>query len=171
MEKSCYFIGHRESDERLLPVLQAVVERLISEEHIRYFYVGCYGGFDRIATTAVRNAKQHHPEIVATQVLAYHPAERSVDLPVGFDGSYYPEGLERVPKRLKIVRVNQIMVDQSDWLVCCVRHGAGNSSKLLDHAKKREAKGLIRVENLAEDCIYTGCGVNLDSDHTPRSPE
>lgn len=70
----------------------------------------------------------------------------------------------------KIIQII-LIVDQSDWLVCCVRHGVGNSSKLLDYAKKREAKGLIRVENLAEDCIYTDCGVNRDSDHAPRSPE
>lgn len=47
--KSCFFIGHREANERLLPKLKLEVERLITEEQVRYFYVGGYGG---IAATA-----------------------------------------------------------------------------------------------------------------------
>ena len=56
--KGCFFIGHREADERLLPRLDLVIDRLIQEENVRYFYVGGYGGFDRVATTAVKRAKQ-----------------------------------------------------------------------------------------------------------------
>ena len=47
--KSCFFIGHRDADERLLPRLELVIDRLIQEEGVRYFYVGGYGGFDRLA--------------------------------------------------------------------------------------------------------------------------
>ena len=150
MEKICFFIGHRESDERLIPDLQAVVERLVTTENVRYFYVGGYGGFDRITTTVLKTAKKQHPNIVLMRVLAYHPSERPVDLPDGFDGTYYPEGLERVPKRLKIVQANRLLVDESDWLVCCVRHGASNSRKLLEYARKRESKGFLRILNIAE---------------------
>lgn len=60
-EKSCFFIGHREADERLLPRLEMVVDRLIREEGVRYFYVGGYGGFDRLAAVAVRCMKQKFP--------------------------------------------------------------------------------------------------------------
>lgn len=61
MGKTCFFFGHREADERLLPVLETTIERLIAEENVRYFYVGGYGGFDRIAACAVKNAKKQHP--------------------------------------------------------------------------------------------------------------
>ena len=37
--KSCFFIGHREADERLLPRLKLEIDRLIVEENVRYFYV------------------------------------------------------------------------------------------------------------------------------------
>ena len=152
--KSCFFIGHRDADERLLPELQRCVERLITEEQVRYFYVGCYGGFDRIATTAVKEAKKLYPSVSQMLVLPYHPAERAVEVPEGFDGTYYPDGLENVPKRYAIVRVNRIMVDTSDWLVAYVRHGASNSGKLLEYAKRREKRGLIRIKNLASDSLY-----------------
>ena len=148
--KSCFFIGHREADERLLPRLEMIIERLIVEENIRYFYVGGYGGFDRIAAAAVKHAKQKYPDITLMLALPYHPAERTVPTPDGFDGTYHPEGLENTPRRYAIVRTNRIMVDSSDWLVCCVHHGASNSRNLLEYAQRRANKGLIQIKNIYE---------------------
>ena len=149
-DKSCFFIGHREADERLLPRLELTIERLIAEENVRYFYVGGYGGFDRIAAAATKRAKQKYPDITLMLVLPYHPAERAVPTPDGFDGTYYPDGLENTPKRYAIVRTNQIMVNTCDWLVCYVRHGVSNSRNLLEYAQRREAKGLIQIINIGE---------------------
>ena len=148
--KSCFFIGHRESDERLLPRLEWEINRLIVEENVRYFYVGGYGGFDRIAATAVKHAKQKYPDITLMLVLPYHPADRPIDTPNGFDGTYYPDGLESTPRRYAIVRTNKIMVDTCDWLVCYVCHGASNSRNLLEYAERRVNKGLIKIENICE---------------------
>lgn len=148
--KSCFFIGHREADEGVLPRLRETVERLISEENVGFFYVGSYGGFDRLAAHAVIEAKRRHPDIMMIMLLPYHPGLRPVDLPEGFDGSYYPEGMENVPRRYAIVRANKLMVDASDWLVCYVWHTASNSRNLLEYASRREKKGWIQIENLAE---------------------
>lgn len=148
--KSCFFIGHREADERLLPRLELVIDRLITRENVRYFYVGGYGGFDRIAAAAVKHAKQKYPDITLMLVLPYHPAERAVPTPNGFDGTYHPEGLENAPRRYAIVRTNQIMVDTCEWLVCYVLHGASNSRNLLEYTQSRKAKGLIQIVNIGE---------------------
>ena len=148
--KSCFFMGHREAGERLLPRLELVIDQLITGENVRYFYVGGYGGFDRIAAAAVKRAKQKYPDITLVLVLPYHPAERTVPTPDGFDGTYHPEGLENIPRRYAIVRTNQIMVDTSNWLVCYVQHGASNSRNLLEYAKRREAKELIQIINIGE---------------------
>ena len=147
---SCFFIGHREANERLLPRLEWEINRLIEEENVRYFYVGGYGGFDRIAAAAVKHAKQKYPDITLMLVLPYHPAERPVDTPNGFDGTYYPNGLENIPRRYAIVRTNKIMVDTCDWLVCYVQHGASNSRNLLEYAQRRAGKGLIQIRNICE---------------------
>ena len=149
-DKSCFFIGHREADEQLLPRLELVIDRLIQEDRVRYFYVGGYGGFDRIAAAAVKRVKQKYPDITLMLVLPYHPAERPTEAPAGFDGTYHPEGLENTPRRYAIVRTNQIMVDTSNWLVCYVQHGASNSRNLLEYAQRREEKGLIQVINIGE---------------------
>jgi uncharacterized phage-like protein YoqJ len=148
MKNSCFLIGHRESNEDLLPTLEASIAHLILNKNVRYFYVGGYGGFDRIATIALRKAKSTHPEITLMRLLAYHPAERNPELPLSFDGTYFPDGLEKVPKQFRIPRANKHMIDASDWLICNVRHNAGNSSRLFEYAKKLEQKGAIRIINL-----------------------
>ena len=148
--KSCFFMGHREADERLLPRLESVIDRLIAEENVRYFYVGGYGGFNRVSAVAVKRTKHKYPDIALMLVLPYHPAERPTEAPAGFDGTYHPEGLENTPRRYAIVRTNQIMVDVCDWLVCYVCHGASNSRNLLEYARRREEKGMIQIINIAE---------------------
>ena len=148
--KSCFFMGHREADERLLPRLELEIDRLIQEDNVRYFYAGGYGGFDRIAATAVKRAKRKYPDIILMRVLPYHPAEKSIPTLDGFDGTYYPEGLENTPRRYAIVRTNKIMVDICDWCVCYVNHGASNSRKLLEYARRRESKGLIQIINIGD---------------------
>lgn len=135
--KSCFFIGHREADERLLPQLIRTIEQLVSQENVTCFYVGGYGGFDRIVAGAVKQVKRGHPEIILMLVLPYHPAERPVQTPCGFDGTYYPERMETVPRRFAIVQANKRMVDSVDWLVAYVRHGASNSRKVLEYAQRR----------------------------------
>lgn len=148
--KSCFFIGHREADERLLPILTAAIERLITEEKVSFFYVGGYGGFDRIAATAVKRMKLQHPEITLMLVLPYHPGERPIETPKGFDGTYYPEGLEKVPRRYAIVRANEIMAKQSEWLISYIRHGASNSRRILEYAQK-QGTACININDLLED--------------------
>jgi len=148
--KSCFFIGHREADESMIPMLMNIIMRLIVNEQVSYFYVGNYGGFDHIAASAIKQLKKQYPEITLMLVLPYHPGERSIEPPSGFDGTYYPEGLEKVPRRFAIVRANEIMAKQSDWLVAYVRHGASNSRKIFEYAKKQGTQ-CINMGDLLED--------------------
>lgn len=148
--KSCFFIGHREADERLLPKLIDTIESLVASEDVTCFYVGGYGGFDRIAASAVKRVKKNHPEIVLMLVLPYHPAERPVQTPYGFDGTYYPEGMEAVPRKFAIVQANKCIVDNVDWLVAYVRHGASNSRKILEYAQ-RQGLPCININDSMEE--------------------
>ena len=84
--KSCFFIGHRDADERLLPRLEMVVDRLIREENVRYFYVGGYGGFDRVAAAAVRHMKQKYPDITLMLVCRIILLNAPQRLPTGLMG-------------------------------------------------------------------------------------
>lgn len=46
---TCFFIGHREAPDSLLPQLSAAVERHIMELGVTEFVVGSYGWFDSMA--------------------------------------------------------------------------------------------------------------------------
>ena len=143
--KSCFFIGHREASSEILPTLRAAVEQHIVEYGVTEFIVGHYGGFDRMAAKAVITAKAHHPEITLSMLIPYHPAERPVELPPGFDNTFYPPGMEKVPRRLAIVRANRYVVDHVDYLIAYAWHPASNTWNLLEYARKREQKNLLVI--------------------------
>ena len=101
------------------------------------FIVGHYGSFDFLAARAVTELKTRHPGVVLTMLLPYHPSERKIKLPEGFDGSWYPPEMETVPRRVAIVRANQCAVDHAGYLIVYVRHPASNARELVEYARKR----------------------------------
>lgn len=144
MEKRCFFIGSRDTPNSILPRLMEAVEQHITEYGVTEFVIGGYGRFDALATKAVRQAKERHPNVQMTYLRPYHPEERQIELPEGFDGSLYPPGMERTPKRVSIVRANRYMVDHSDFLIAYAPY-VGNSRELVDYARRREARGAMRI--------------------------
>ena len=145
----CFFIGHRDAEAGLMPQIEAAVHRHIAEYGVTEFVVGQYGAFDRMAARAVINAKRHYSNITLSILLPYHPSERSVNAPAGYDDIFYPPGMENVPRKLAIIRANRYMVDNSDFLIAYAWHPASNARNLLDYALSRAQRGLIRIENLA----------------------
>lgn len=147
---TCFFIGHREAGDELIPALTAAVERHITEYGVTSFMVGRYGNFDKLAARAVIDAKKRHPEVTLTLLLPYHPFDRPTPTPKGFDGTFYPPGMETVPKRVAIVRANRYMMENSSHLIAYAWHPASNTRELVECAQTMEKKGKIHVENLAE---------------------
>ena len=135
--KSCFFIGHREAGPEILPALEDAIEKHISEYGVTEFIVGHYGGFDRLAARALVSAKKRHPEIRLLILIPYHPAERPIETPPGFDGTFYPPGMESVPIRYAIPRANRYMIDHADYLISYAWHPASNARNLLDYAHKK----------------------------------
>ena len=142
--KSCFFIGHREAGPEILPALEAAIEKHISEYGVTEFIVGHYGGFDRLAARALVSAKKRHPEIRLLMLIPYHPAEHPLETPPGFDGTFYPPGMESIPHRFAIVQANRYMINHADYLISYVWHPASNAKNLLDYAFKQS----IRITNL-----------------------
>ena len=143
--KTCFFIGHREALDSLLPILDAEVERHITEYGVTDFVVGRYGRFDGMAARCVKVAKKHHPEVTLTLLLPYHPYNRPTPAPPSFDATFYPSGMETVPKRAAIVRANRYMVDHSDYLIAYAWHSIGNTRDLVRYARTVERKGQIKI--------------------------
>lgn len=78
----------------------------------------------------------------------YHLYDRPTPAPPGFDGTFYPPGIEIVPKRAAIAWANQYMVDNSDYLIVYVWHSISNAWDLEGYARKQERQGMIRVSIL-----------------------
>ena len=149
-DKTCFFIGHREAPESIYPELAQTVEQLIGQG-VADFYVGNYGNFDRLAARVVIAAKQQRPEVRLTMLLPYHPAEREVVLPPGFDGSLYPPGMENVPRRFAIPRANRWMVEHCTHLVAYVTHPASNAGKVVEWGRIQGKRVVELGESLAEE--------------------
>ena len=131
IEATCFFIGHREAGNELLPALVEAVERHITEYGITNFIVGSYGNFDKLAARAVIGAKKRHPEVTLTLLLPYHPLDQ------GFDGTFYPPGMETVPKRLAIPNANRYMVRNSSHLIAYAWNPVSNARELVEYARTR----------------------------------
>ena len=124
----------------MLPLLAEVVERHITEYGVTDFFVGHYGNFDSMAAHAVKEAKKRYPEVHLVLVLPYHPAIRPIEKPDGFDSTYYPWEENRIPKRLAIVKTNQRMVDDCQYLIAHAWHYLGGSGQIVEYARKREKR-------------------------------
>lgn len=146
---TCFFTGHRDTSSEVYPSLVAEVEHHITKFGVTDFYVGHYGAFDSMAARAVIEAKKRHPKVRLTMLLPYHPTIRPVETPKGFDGSYFPEGQEKTPPRTAILRANEHMIRNSDYLICFVKHPSAGSREVMETALKRQKSGLIHVTNLA----------------------
>ena len=120
----------------------------ITENGVTEFIVGNYGGFDHMAAKAVIAAKGQHPDITLSMLIPYHPAERPVETPQGFDNTFYPPGMEKVPRKLAIVWANRYMVDHVDYLIAYAWHPASNARELVEYARTREKRNLISVTDL-----------------------
>lgn len=145
--KVCFFIGHRDAPESVLKLLDDAIERHIAEYKVTTFIVGHYGNFDRMAARMLVAAKKKHPYISLLMLTPYHPFESSVEVPDGFDDTFYPDGMERVPRRAAIVSANQKVILQADYLIAYVKNTGSNAHSLLDYA---ERKGGIVITNLAD---------------------
>ena len=133
--KRCFLSGIGTPCRTLSLHWERTVEALITHG-VTEFFVGSYGGFDCLAAGAVIRAKRSHPYITLELLLPYHPSERPIEPPNGFDGTFYPPGMECVPHRLAILKANRYMVDHSDCIIAYIRH-PGNARNLLEYARKR----------------------------------
>ena len=87
-------------------------------------------------------------------LIPYHPSEQPVELPAGFDNTFYPPGMEKVPRRLAIVRANRYMIDHADHLIAYVWHPGSNARKWVEYAQRKK----ISITNLGVqdmDGMYT----------------
>ncbi len=148
--KSCFFVGHRDTPNEVFYSLIPALEHHIKDLGVTEFIVGWRGRFDYLAGHTVRLLKREYPFITLTMLLSYHPAERPVEVPPMFDGTFYPPGMENVPRRYAIARANRYMIDHVDYLVAYAWYPS-NARNLLDYARKREQAHKLEITLLPRE--------------------
>lgn len=144
---SCTFFGHKDTPEKIEPILMSALEQLIKTHGVTMFYVGNNGAFDRIVRRALQEAKRIHKRIDYAVVLAYRPFKKSSsENDIDYSDTIYPHILEDTPLKYAIDRRNRWMIDKSSYVLTYVRHNIGGAAKFKEIA---ERKGLI-VINLAD---------------------
>jgi len=132
--KICTFIGHQDLENSdVQEWLFQQITQLI-EQGTHTFYFGGYGKFDIMAAKVVKNLKMQLPDIQLVLVLPYLDKKWDTDL---YDESLYPL-IEKVPKRLAILKRNKWMIDASDIVIAYVIRNRGGAFTSLKFARRRK---------------------------------
>ena len=141
--KICCFAGHSsivdKSDLRVH--VYEKCEKLICRYGVKTFWVGNYGSFDFLASGVVRNLKSKYPDIELDLILPY--VTKTIN---EYREMYYKEYdhmiiadmPENTPVRYRILKCNQFMIEQSDFLIAYVKHSFGGAAKTLEYARKKK---------------------------------
>lgn len=120
---------------------------MIEKENVTEFYNGYKGAFDSLCARTVNELKKDYPFIKSFWVLSYMPREKddcTDNLLKLFDESIYPD-LENVHPRFAIVKCNEWMVNNSDFLIAYVKHEWGGAFQTLRYAKKKKHISIINL--------------------------
>lgn len=149
MGKRCCFAGHREIYEEFKDKLKNEIEGLINEG-VDEFWVGHYGVFDKASAQVVRELKKTYQNIRLILVLPY-----TTEIINRLREKYYKEFDElliadipgKTPVKYRIIKCNEYMVKNSDYLICYVKYSWGGALKTFEYAKKKKH---IKIMNLAK---------------------
>ena len=141
--KSCFFIGNRHTPNSVKEQLEEVVEKHITEYGVTTFTVGHYGNFDSMVIGVLREVKKRHTDI-ELYLLSPYALTQKTEVPNGFNGTLYPDGLEKIPLKVAIPQANRYMVQHSDYLIA-YNHHIGNTRNVVEYAQRMEKKKLIKV--------------------------
>lgn len=151
MFKTCFLTGNHDAGPEIYAALYAEIERHIVEYGVQEFFVGYYGKFDMLAIRAVNEAQDLYEGIGLTLVMHYLNKDKYDDVKHLFTDSVFPDGLEKIPPRYAITTGNRMMVNKSDYLIVYARDTTGNTGRLLEYARRREKRRLIKITQIVNE--------------------
>lgn len=145
------FLGHNDVPdfEKVSEWLCNVLDQFIYEENV-VFYLGGYGGFDRLAASVVRQKQQINASAQAVLVIPY--LNRKYD-ETGYDYTLFPP-LESVPPRYAILKRNEWMVTQAEIIIAYVTHSWGGAAKALAYAHRKRKKIVLYPSEDSSAMVY-----------------
>lgn len=104
--------------------LKKEIINLIEKENVPTFYNGGKGNFDWLCAHDVHELRKDYPFIKSYCVLSYMPKEKdeyTERISKIFDDTVYPD-IENVPQRFAILKRNQWLLNNSNFLIAYVEH-------------------------------------------------
>lgn len=135
MRNICTFLGHRDTEAEVKPLLEITIRKLIIENQVDTFWLGGYGNFDNYAAQILRKLKAEFPNIQLILILAYSQQLRKFGNLLPFDGFDYPAEAEAAPYKYAISGRNRYMVKNADFIISYVWKEYGGAYEALKIAQ------------------------------------
>ncbi len=136
----CTFCGHRDCGEDRYNILKDEISKLI-DIGVDTFYNGGYGKFDMLALRAVKELKEKYAHIKSYIVLAYRDDDfikkYNAIVKVCSAETFYPFE-SRVLPRYAIIKRNEWMVRESQYMIAHTHSHIGGSGLMLEYAERKK---------------------------------
>ena len=149
--KICCFAGH--GYIKNITVKDKIKEKaieLIENDNVNEFWVGNYGDFDAYAASAIQDLKEYYSEIQLNLIIPYLTKDINEYRELyykKYDHIIMADMPLNTPQRYKIIKANQFMIDNSQYLICYVEHSWGGAAKTLEYARRKQN---IEIYNLGD---------------------
>ena len=128
----------------------STIENVAGNNYVEFF-LGMYGDFDAFAYRCAKKYREMHPNSKLVFVTPYIHENYCLleNAKERFDEVIYPE-LENVPKRYAIIKRNEYMIDESDFIIFYVTHHFGGGAYRAIEYAKRKKKQYINISKKPE---------------------
>ena len=150
MGKTCSFFGHRFvlDIKSVKEQLKTLLEKMITQEGVDIFYLGEQGDFEILSAEVLNELKTIYPFIQRTDVICF--SEQLNRKPkIQSDNFEYLDELDLCKRKLRIIKRNQWVIDNSDILIFYVNSPYGGAYQSYLYAKKKN-KQIINLVKLEE---------------------
>lgn len=149
----CSFAGHSKQiyDDSIKEDVKNKCRELICDYGVNEFWVGDYGFFDSLAAEAVRELKKQYSHIRLTLVIPYVTKkinEYREQYYINYDSILLADMPENTPIRYRILKCNQYMIDNSEYLIAYIELPFGGAYKTYEYAKRRKYINIINLGNV-----------------------
>lgn len=133
-----FLINHNEIKDNVKSTIRQIA---IKGDEI-LCYLGGYGDFDNICTSACRELKTEGIKIKMFYITPYFSISEQnkineIQSQKIYDGVIYPP-IENVPPKFAISRRNEWMIKESDVVIVYVKHNYGGASRSLSFANRKK---------------------------------
>lgn len=136
-EKICCFCGHRQIlDMNFTEIIKKNIIDLVENEEVTTFYSGGMGNFDNWCEKIVNIERERkYSYLKLCLVVPYMNKKINTLQPGIYDEIIVPD-LENVYYKRSIIMRNRWMAENSDIMLCGVKHDYGGAYQMMKYAEK-----------------------------------